>query len=506
MEQHYDVVIIGGGINGCGCAAEASLRGLSVLLCEQDDLASKTSSSSSKLIHGGLRYLELGDFSLVRKALQERQLLLDLAPHLVHPLAMVLPTSSHSRPAWLLRLGLFLYDNLSKKNKLPPTQSISRATHLIYFKHLQQSINKGYLFYDGVTDDARLTLANALQAKAHGATLLTYTRFLSATPNKKGWLIQLQAKDNTIIHLTAKALINAAGPWLTQVSSSLNTTLKHQLTLVKGSHVVVPKLYEGTHAYMLQHQDKRVVFVMPYHDHTMIGTTDVILNQPLNELHIDTNEIDYLLALVNRYFQSSLSTDTIIQSWSGVRPLLSKKGNDKPRVISRDYSIDRDTKPALHLTIYGGKITTYRQLAVEAINQLTPFFHHISASISHKTPLPGAQWNNLSFEEFKLFVSTSYHWLDKATLARYLQTYGTRLTLILKDKHRMQALGRCFAPTVYQAEIDYLIAHEWAKTLDDILWRRTKLGLSLTETEKKSLQRYLEARLPKSFKCNHLSE
>ena len=320
MEHVFDVAIIGGGINGCGCAADAALRGLSVVLCEQDDLASKTSSKSTKLIHGGLRYLEHFDFALVKKALDERQKLLHLAPHLVHPLPIVIPYQKYMRPLWMLRIGLFLYDHLSLANKLPRTKLIRSRQRPNYFDPLNKDLNQGFLFYDCATDDARLTLANAMQAKEHGATILPQTKLIGANATDGQWRLTLQKKTGDLFQITAKSLINTTGPWVNTISQLLHTPLKHTLSLVKGSHLVVQKLYEGEHAYMLQHEDKRIVFAIPYHGYTMVGTTDVVFSGDIDNLQIESEEINYLCSITNQYFNKKINESDIITSWSGIRP------------------------------------------------------------------------------------------------------------------------------------------------------------------------------------------
>ena len=304
----YDVVIIGGGINGCGCAADAALRGLSVLLCEQDDLASKTSSSSSKLIHGGLRYLEHFHFNLVKKALAERQTLMQLAPFLVRPLALVLPHDKKMRPLWMVRLGLFLYDHLNKKNTLPHSRLIHRLKQTLYFEPLNKDINKGFVFYDGTTDDARLTITNALQAKQHGAKIMTQTALIQASVINNVWQLTFQTASGTPFQVLAKSIINAAGPWVERVNRLLNIPLNHTISLIKGSHIVIPKLYDGEHAYLLQNNDERVVFAIPFHGHTMVGTTDVPLSETLDEVTIESSEIDYLFTLIARFFNKPLTS------------------------------------------------------------------------------------------------------------------------------------------------------------------------------------------------------
>ncbi len=490
MEQVFDVAIIGGGINGCGCAADAALRGLSVVLIEQDDLASKTSSKSTKLIHGGLRYLEQFDFSLVKKALDERQRLLQLAPHLIHPLPLVLPYQKNRRPFWMLRVGLFLYDHLSQSNTLPQTKLIRRQPQSSYFAPLTEELNKGFLFYDCATDDARLTLANAMQAKEHGATILTQTKLMQAEGVGDQWQLTLQRKTIGPMKITAKAIINTTGPWVSAVNQLLHIPMEHTMSLVKGSHLVVQKLYEGDHAYMLQHDDKRIVFAIPYQGYTMVGTTDVAFSGDLENIHIDAHEIDYLCAIINHYFNKKLHEHEIVTTWSGIRPLLSHQGKTAS-ALSRDYIYHYANQPAPAVTVYGGKITTYRQLAQQAVNQLHEIFPNLPSSLTATTPLPGAVLGAMDFTEYQIFAKQKYHWLEKETLDRYLKSYGTRIEKMLAGCNTITDLGICFTPTLYQVEVDYLLNEEWAQNGEDILWRRTKLGLHINESEEKTLADYL---------------
>lgn len=492
MGHVFDVAIIGGGINGCGCAADAALRGLSVFLCDEDDLASKTSSKSSKLIHGGLRYLEYFDIHLVKNALNERQKLMTLAPHLVHPLAFVLPYQKAMRPLWMLRLGLFLYDHLSAHNKLPHSQLLHRSRQPTYFKGLDAKINKGFLFYDCSTDDARLTILNALQAKEHGAHIQTNCKLVHAEVIQHQWHLTLKNKTNETVNITAKVLINASGPWVTSINQQLNIPLTHTMTLVKGSHIVVPKLYEGDYAYMLQNDDKRIIFAIPYHDNTLVGTTEIDFKGDLEEIYIDRDEIDYLCTAIQRYFNQTIHEKDILNTWSGVRPLLSARGKNSS-ALSRDYDYHYTKDPAPAVTIYGGKITTYRQLAEKTVDTLQEIFPHLRRSITDKVPLPGATIDAMSFEEYRLYAYKKYHWLNKGTLDRYLGSYGTRTERFLSACTQLSDLGTCFSASLYAAEVDYLMEEEWAQNSDDILWRRTKLGLTTSAKEEQLLSAYLEA-------------
>lgn len=499
MSKLYDVAIIGGGINGCGCAADAALRGLSVFLCEKDDIASKTSSQSTKLIHGGLRYLEHYQFGMVKKALCERQILLQQAPHLVHPLAMVLPYNERMRPAWILRAGLWIYDHLSFNNRLPKAKLIHRAPDSEWFNPLSHLFKKGFLFYDAVTDDARLTIANALQAKEHGADIYTRTRLIKACHANKIWTLTLQSSSNDVHTIQAKSVVNAAGPWLESVAHLLHHTPEYPRALIKGSHIVLPKLYDGPHAYILQHGDKRIVFVIPFHEHTMVGTTDVFFSKDLDNISIDSEEIDYLLSLVNHYFLTSLKPHHIIHHWSGVRPLMAEEGKSAAS-LSRDYVLTYSNASAPIVTIYSGKITTYRQLAQQAINALEDVFIKLAQSTTKITCLPGAMFKNMDYAQYQAFANSQYAWLEQDTLQRLLTTYGTRCEHFLQDCNTTSDLGYYFGNTLYQAEVDYLMNEEWAITAEDILWRRTKLGLTSNKALALALESYMsEHRVKKPY-------
>lgn len=492
MDPVYDVTIIGGGINGCGCAADAALRGLSVALCEQGDIASQTSSKSSKLIHGGLRYLEHFEFSLVKKSLKERQTLLDIAPHLVRPLPFFIPYQSNMRPLWLLRAGLYLYDHLSTNNTLPRTKILHRESGHSEFEILHSTINKGMFYYDGMTNDARLTITNALQANAHGAHIHTYTTLMDAQVIDGVWHLTLQRQNGQTLQLKSKTLINATGPWVQEVNERLHIPMTQSLALIKGSHLVVPALYQGEHAYLLQNNDQRIIFAIPYHGHTLVGTTDVPFSGSLDKVAIDEDEIHYLCAVINRFFKRPINKEQIITTWSGVRPLIASEGKS-PSTLSRDYMLHQTHHPAPAVTVYGGKITTYRQLAEDAIDRLKPYFPHLKPSATALTKLPGAATPSLGYQDYLVEARRQYHWLDPQTLMRYLNTYGTLTDQVLDGCHQDSDLGSCFMPTLYQNEVDYLIQKEWATTSDDILWRRTTLGLNQDDTIQERLQTYLES-------------
>lgn len=481
MDASIDLLILGGGINGCGIAREAALRGLSVVLVDSHDIAAKTSSSSTKLIHGGLRYLEQYEFALVKKSLDERQRLLTLAPHLVRPLPFFLPCEPHMRSPWLLRAGLFIYDHLSVKNTLPRSQWLQRPNALPYFSPFKAAYQNGFLFYDASTDDARLTLANALQAKAFGARILPRTRLHTVHATPTHWQVMLQEDCGRQHAVFTKAVVNATGPWVNETNRQLGVANAHDLSFVKGSHIVVPALYPGDHACLLQPSDKRVIFVIPYHGLSLIGTTEIAVSNPLENPVISEEEIHYLLDGVNQYFKKNLQVDAIRHTWSGVRPLIADTRKASARTLSRDYALDITTHPALTLTVYGGKITTHRQLSVEALQRLSPFFPPIQPSRSTEVLLSAAHDKN----------DTRFTWLPPDLYKRLSAQYGARLEQLLKSCTKISDLGAHFGHGLYACEVDYLVQEEWAVSSEDILWRRTKLGLWFNTEESRALDNYL---------------
>lgn len=484
----YDIFVIGGGINGTAITADAAGRGLSVILCEKGDLACGTSSASTKLIHGGLRYLELYEFNLVRKALHECDVLMNRAPNLISPLEFVLPYENHLRPAWLIRLGLFFYDHLAKRERLPSSKSVnfqkdSRGAALL------SSFKKGFSYYDCFTDDSRLVVLNALSAKDHGAEILTHTQFISAQRENGLWKIEVKANTGEIIFYSAKTLINVAGPYVRDVQKNIiGSTLKFNVELVKGSHIVVPKLYAGDFAYILQNADNRIVFAIPYeNDFTLIGTTDVAFQSDLNEIKITPDEINYLCNTINHYFKKHINPADIIWSYAGVRCLRGQEEENLSK-ITRDYQLLlEDGNEAPLLTVIGGKLTTHRILAEDVLSKLQKYFPTMGKSWTADSPLPGSDFASHHYSEFYKKFSADYPWLPESITQRYAKNYGTRAYLLLENTHSMADLGEDFSTGLYQKEIEYLIKHEWAKTSEDILWRRTKLGLTITPSCVKKL-------------------
>ena len=487
----FDVVVVGGGVNGTGIAMDAAGRGLKVLLCEMNDLASATSSSSSKLIHGGLRYLEHYEFRLVREALAERESLLRNSPHIMWPMRFRLPHRPHLRPAWMIRTGLFLYDHLAKREILPGSRSIKFDEK----DPLKSDITKGFEYSDGWVDDARLVVLTAKKAQECGATILTRTKCINAERGADSWNVSLQdMNDDSIHHVSAKVIVNASGPWVSRLfSESLSMKAPKTIRMVKGSHIVVPRLNRETEAYILQNEDERIVFVIPYEDEfSLVGTTDVDYEGDPKKAKISPEETEYLLDIVNSHFKRQLTESDVVWSYSGVRPLMDDEEGDAKKA-SRDYSfeVSREKGKAPVISVFGGKITTYRKLAEAATDKLCQFFPHARGPWTKTGILPGGDFEN--HDTLEASLSAKYPWLPEAVYSRYVRTYGTKAYDFLGDAKSIQDLGFRFAGTLYEREVEYLIKHEWAMTSEDILWRRTKQGLYATEDDVRELDRYLSA-------------
>lgn len=495
-ESFYDVVVIGGGINGTGIAADAAGRGLSVLLCEQNDLASATSSASSKLIHGGLRYLEDYHFNLVRESLQEREILLKTAPHLVRTLRFVVPYNRLRRSFLMIRLGLFIYDlfgfgRFFKRSKMIFLNPNDPSNPL------KRSIRKGFIYSDATVDDARLVITTALRLSRAGGVVANYTRCISATRMADHWQLQLQNQLNRdVFTVNCKALVNAGGPFVDEILHSiLNISGSSRLKLIKGSHIIVPKLHHREEAYVLQHKDGRVVFVIPYlKQFTLIGTTEIVYQGSPIKAKITNAEIDYLCEVVNEYFHHPLKPEQIVHSWSGVRALV----NDATSSTSsntREYKLEvlvneQGTLPLLN--VLGGKLTTYRALSEKALNLLRPYFPLMGCDWTSTTPLPGGDF---TYDELPPFLETLAHdfpWLNAQLILRYAQNYGTLTYQVLKGAKNLNDLGHHFGHGLYEKEVVYLVEKEWARSAEDILWRRTKLGFFLHPSEQKELQKWLD--------------
>ncbi|HKD54151.1 MAG TPA: glycerol-3-phosphate dehydrogenase [Steroidobacteraceae bacterium] len=487
-----DLLVVGGGVNGTGIARDAAGRGLSVLLCEQDDLAAHTSSQSTKLIHGGLRYLEEFHFALVRKALQEREVLLATAPHIMRPLHFVMPHAPHLRPVWLIRAGLFLYDHLAPRAHLAASATIDLRRH-IAGEPLQTPYRRGFVYSDGRVDDARLVVLNALDAQQRGAVILTRTRCEQLTPHGDGWSAVLSDESGRRM-IEARAVVNATGPWVSGfLASAMPARATHHLRLVKGSHVVVPRLFAHRYAYIFQNEDRRVVFAIPYeHDFTLIGTTDVDYRGDPAAVHIDASEASYLCALSNRYFRQQITPGDVVWSYSGVRPLLDDESSDPTRV-SRDYALELDRQPAPLMSVFGGKITTYRRLAEDAVDRLAPLLGNHAAAWTARAHLPGGDLPEGSFAVFLRTLERRYPWLPQRLRQRYAHAYGTRIERVLGGARSLAELGQELLPQLYECEVAYLRREEFARSAEDILWRRSKLGLHLPDADLSTLARWLAA-------------
>ncbi|MCU6455173.1 glycerol-3-phosphate dehydrogenase [Sphingomonas sp. A2-49] len=473
-----DLLVVGGGINGAGIARDAAGRGLSVLLVEQDDLASHTSSASTKLIHGGLRYLEYGEFRLVREALIERERLLAIAPHIIWPLAFVLPQAQSPRPAWMVRLGLFLYDHLGGRRRLPATQTIDLARDP-RGAGLKPGQSRAFVYADCWVEDSRLVVLNARDAANRGADIRTRTRLIAARREGDRWHATI-ADANGTARVTARALVNAAGPWVAEVLARIPGTHRDRgVRLVKGSHIVVPRVYGGDHAFLLQNPDRRVVFAIPYEGaFTLIGTTDEPWQGPPGRAIIDAAETAYLIDTVNRYFARSVTAADIVWTYSGIRPLYDDHAASAS-AVTRDYVLDLDAAEgaAPLLSVFGGKITTYRKLAEHALERLSATFPLAGGDWTAAAPLPGGGMPHGDFAAFDAALATARPGLPRALLHRLARAYGTDADTLLGGARSVADLGRHFGGGLYAAEVEYLVAHEWARTAEDILYRRSKLGL-----------------------------
>jgi glycerol-3-phosphate dehydrogenase len=496
-DQTCDVLIVGGGINGAGIARDAAGRGLTVILCEQGDLAEFTSSASTKLIHGGLRYLEYYDFRLVREALMERERLLAIAPHITWPLNFVLPHDAGLRPAWMIRIGLFLYDHLAGRQSLPGSKGVRLRTSPLGAP-LQPRLTKGFIYSDCWVDDARLVVLNAVGAKAAGADIRTRTRLLDARRDGEGWRATLEdVATGGLQEVRARILVNAGGPWVSRLLTERLGIKDHAgVRLVKGSHIVVKRLFEGEHAYIFQNPDRRIVFAIPYEgEFTLIGTTDVPFNDPPGPVSITAEETSYLCDCVNRYFRKAITPDDVVWSYAGVRPLYDDAAANAS-AVTRDYVLDikdQDGKAPV-LSVFGGKITTYRRLAEHALEKLSPYLPGLKPAWTKASHLPGG---DLPAGDFKLFLAgliKAKPFLPEPLARRLAHAYGTRVELILGEATSLDQLGRDFGGGLTQAEVDYLLAHEWAQTATDILWRRSKLGLHVPAGTAEALDAYLKTR------------
>lgn len=482
--MQFDLAVIGGGVNGAGIARDAAGRGAKVLLLEAGDLAQGTSSASTKLVHGGLRYLEHYEFALVREALTEREALWGIAPHIIHPLRFVLPHVKGLRPRWLLRLGLFLYDHIGGRKHLPASRSIDLHRHPAGAP-LKAEFGPAFEYSDGWVDDARLVVLNALDAAAHGAEVRPRTPLTAARRIDGGWELETPAGQ-----FTASALVNAAGPAVLKVDGLVGETPEYGMRLVRGSHIVVRKLFDHPYAYFFQLPDGRIFFAIPYErDFTLIGTTDADHDGPLSDIRASAAEIAYLCDGASRYFAKAITPADVVWSYAGVRPLIDD-GSGRPEAATRGYRLDlsEEGEGAPLLSVYGGKITTYRHLGEEAVDRLASRLPALSGPAWTKDkPLPGGDFPIDGAAALAARIAARFPAVDAARLAR---TYGTRAFRWLTDDP-----GRQFGAGLTQAEVDYLVAQEWARTAEDVLWRRTKLGLRLDAGQQARLESYLADQL-----------
>lgn len=489
MSSHYDLCIIGGGINGAGIARDAAGRGFSVLLLEQGDLAQATSSASTKLIHGGLRYLEMYEFRLVRESLNEREVLLDIAPHIIHPMEFVLPHHPGIRPLWLIRAGLYLYDRLGGRKKLPASKALDFATHPAG-NPLKKNFTKGFSYADCRVDDARLVVLNAMDARKKGATILTHSACTSLMPDGDQWNIGYQGKRGEKLTATASMVVNAAGPWAEKFLRYNGFYEVDQaipvLKLVKGSHIIIPRLYEGDHAYILQQKDGRIVFAIPYEGaFTLIGTTDEPYKGDVAHVQISQSEIEYLCAAVSEFFERKIFPMDVVSTYSGVRALYDD-GRKEARKVTRDYVIyHHKNYNAPMLSIFGGKITTYRKLSEEVVDRLCNLKKDEKPSWTEAGILPGG---DVKGEDY---YAALYGWLPPEVLRRYIRLYGSRLEQVIGDAVSLLSMGAHFGDGVYAHEIRYLMREEFAHDVSDILLRRTKLGLHVSKSTRDNIARFI---------------
>lgn len=484
----YDLLVIGGGINGAGIAADAAGRGLRVMLCEKEDLGGATSSASTKLIHGGLRYLEYFEIRLVREALAEREVLLGMAPHIVWPMRFRLPHMPGLRPRWMIRAGLFLYDWLGSRNTLPASGTVRPDPD----GPLRDTLPHAFEYSDCWVDDARLVVLNAMLAREHGATIRTRTACTALSPDSGVWSATLTGREGgTTETVRARAVVNATGPWVEKTASTLQPSAPvRPVRLVKGSHIVVPRLYEGEHAYLFQHPDRRVIFVIPYeNDFSLIGTTEKECHGDPGQVEASDGEVDYLLDAVSTYFREPVTREQVCHRFAGVRPLMEEE-NESATSLSRDYHLQFDRQPAPMLTVYGGKITTYRRLAESALEQLKAALPAMTGPWTADTVLPGGDFDGqvTLLADFR----RRWPWVPEGVARRWVRTYGTRTLALVGQAGCLTDMGRHFGAGLYEQEVRYLMEEEWAFTAEDVLWRRTKTGLHMSDEERTGVRSWME--------------
>ena len=499
-----DLFVVGGGINGAGIACDAAGRALKVGLCEMNDFASATSSKATKLIHGGLRYLEHYEFRLVREALMEREILLAKAPHISWPLRFVLPHEPHLRPRWLLRIGLFLYDHLDWHMTLPRSESVDFATSR-FGKGLKPEFKKGFVYSDAWVDDARLVIENVKSARDMGAAIYARHRCVAAHRSSDGklWEIELRAPDDSSIRLTARGLVNACGPWVKHfLDEQTHIKTPKRVRLIKGSHIIVPRLHDGDHAFILQNKDNRIVFVIPYErEFSLIGTTDIPVENSEDAV-CTPEEIAYLCELASHYMAKPVRPQDVVWTYSGVRPLFDD-GDDDPSAVTRDYHLEVDAPPgaAPMLSVFGGKITTYRRLAEHALEDLRKFYPRMGGAWTAGKPLPDGELADAptfeaAFERFAASAAAVHRQLPQELVWILARRHGTGLDDLLEGVRSVADLGRHFGGHLYEAEVRYLMREEWAVEPDDVLWRRTKEGLHMTPAERDAFAQWMQGLRP----------
>jgi len=494
-EIAYDIAVIGGGVNGCGVARDAAGRGLSVFLAEKDDLASGTSSASTKLIHGGLRYLEHYEFQLVRESLREREVLWSMAPHIIHPLRFVLPHRKGLRPAWLIRLGLFLYDHLGGRKLLPLSNSVDLTSDSAG-SPLRPTFKKAFEYSDCWVNDARLVVLSAQDAADKGAIIRTRTEVTAATRSEHGWKLSLtntRSGAHSTVH--ARTLVNASGPWIGSIlADRIYTPSQSNVRLVKGSHIVVPRMFDHDRAYIFQNPDQRIVFAIPYEtDFTLIGTTDIDYHGRPEDTAIDDAETAYLCASVNEYFSQRLEPKDVVWSYSGIRPLYDN-GKAAAQEATRDYVLECDGTPdtAGIVNVFGGKITTHRHLAEDVLDKLAPWFPDMRPAWTRSAALPGGDFPTEGRSALIAEMTHHYPQMPTDLIERLVRTYGTVSRTILGESETELDLGHHFGAGLYQREVEHLVQTEWAISAEDILWRRTKLGLKVNDQEVSDLESWLD--------------
>ncbi|MGF1554135.1 MAG: glycerol-3-phosphate dehydrogenase [Paracoccaceae bacterium] len=497
-ERIYDIAVIGGGVNGCGIARDAVGRGLSVYLCEKGDIGGATSSWSTKLFHGGLRYLEYYEFRLVREALIEREALLTAMPHISWPLRFVLPHHKELRPWWLIRMGLFLYDNLAPRSFLRGTDNLDLTRHEAGRPLKKGMFRKGFEYSDGWVQDSRLTVLNARDAATRGATIRRGTKATEAKREGDVWVVTTEdVETGSVATVRAKALVNAGGPWVRKIiDDALHVETADKVRLVRGSHIITRKMFDHDKAYIFQSGDNRVIFAIPYEgDFTLIGTTDRDHKASPDQIAIEADEIDYLLGEVARYFENPPTRDDIVATYSGVRPLYDD-GASSATAATRDYvlKVEGEGAEAPLLNVFGGKITTYRRLAESAVEKLRGYFPQAGEAWTRGVAMPGGDFPVQGRADLAEGLRRDYPFLDDKWAMRLVTHYGTDARRILGAASRAEDLGRRFGHDLTEAEVRFLMDAEWARSAEDVLWRRTKLGLRLTSEQAAALDGWMRDR------------